>query len=206
MLACVDVSYEHGTALAACVLFDAWTADRPLRVLTTRVEPIAPYEPGAFFKRELPCIEAVLSDATELPEVVLVDGYVWLGRDRPGLGAHLFEALGGRVAVVGLAKTAFHGNDVALPVMRGISKLSSSEFARRRAPGSSRAKPRSSWSRSRRASSWSHGLAHRRRHGCLAPPLGRFRALLVLRWSSSPASHLERRTKRDRPERPTRVA
>lgn len=64
----------------------------------------------------------MLSDATELPEVVLVDGYVWLGRDRPGLGAHLFEALGGRVAVVGLAKTAFHGNDVALPVLRGTSK------------------------------------------------------------------------------------
>jgi deoxyribonuclease V len=52
----------------------------------------------------------------------VIDGYIWLDRaGRRGLGAHLHEALGGRVAVVGVAKTAFSGAP-AIPVMRGASK------------------------------------------------------------------------------------
>ncbi len=121
MLACVDVAYGDTSALAACVLFESWTSARASRTLTKVVAPIAPYEPGAFYKRELPCIEAVLADVVATLEAILIDGYVWLGRGRPGLGAHLFDTLGGRVPVVGLAKTSFHDNDVALPVLRGKS-------------------------------------------------------------------------------------
>jgi deoxyribonuclease V len=53
---------------------------------------------------------------------VIVDGYVWLdGGGRKGLGAHLFDALDGRFAVVGVAKHSFHGATNAIPVLRGSS-------------------------------------------------------------------------------------
>ncbi|MEO0604320.1 MAG: hypothetical protein AAF211_22990, partial [Myxococcota bacterium] len=42
-------------------------------------------------------------------ETVIVDGHVWLGEARPGLGHYLHEALDRRVAVVGVAKSRFVG-------------------------------------------------------------------------------------------------
>jgi deoxyribonuclease V len=69
----------------------------------------------------LPCLLAVLR---ELPSVVavVVDGYVWLdGMSVAGLGAHLHQALAGRVAVVGVAKTRFAGAGAAVEVVRGRS-------------------------------------------------------------------------------------
>ena len=56
------------------------------------------------------------------PDLVVVDGYAMLGPDRPGLGAHLHDALGGSIPVVGVAKTAFAGA-VAIPVLRGSSAV-----------------------------------------------------------------------------------
>jgi deoxyribonuclease V len=48
-----------------------------------------------------------------------MDGYVWLGGvDKPGLGAHLYQALGGRTTVVGVAKTRFQEAGMACEVFR----------------------------------------------------------------------------------------
>ncbi len=56
-------------------------------------------------------------------DVVVIDGYVWLGGpDKPGLGAHLYEALGRQTAVVGVAKTRSKGAENACEVFRGNSK------------------------------------------------------------------------------------
>ena len=42
-------------------------------------------------KRELPCILALLQDITVEPLIVVVDGYVTLGKHhKPGLGMHLY--------------------------------------------------------------------------------------------------------------------
>ncbi|MCL2714231.1 MAG: hypothetical protein FWD68_06490 [Alphaproteobacteria bacterium] len=68
----------------------------------------------------MPCIIDILAPFTEVG-VIVVDGYVWLAKDRPGLGAHLYNRLAGRVPVVGVAKTAFRGNDCAIQVTRGFS-------------------------------------------------------------------------------------
>ena len=117
MIAFVDVHYRESDATAACVLADGWSANTPLDAWTCEVAPIAPYEPGAFFKRELPCLLEVLRRAPPLGCVV-IDGYVWLDASRsPGLGARLHEALGG-VPVIGLAKTKWKGADFATPVPR----------------------------------------------------------------------------------------
>jgi deoxyribonuclease V len=116
-IAFTDVHYGTDEALAACVLVDRWDASAPATEWTCRVAPIAPYEPGAFFKRELPCLLEVLRRAPPL-EVVVIDGYVFLDdAGTKGLGAHLHEALGA-VPVIGLAKTAFKGSTFAHAVPR----------------------------------------------------------------------------------------
>jgi deoxyribonuclease V len=120
VLAITDVHYGKNEARAACVLAADWSDAAPAGVWTERIQPIAPYEPGAFYKRELPCLLAVLSQVPRPLEAVIIDGYVWLdGAGRRGLGAHLHEALG--IPVIGIAKTAFQGSPFAAPLVRASS-------------------------------------------------------------------------------------
>jgi deoxyribonuclease V len=123
MIACLDVDYRDDAGFAGCVMFPAWTAERPSSETVVRVEAVEPYRPGQFYRRELPCLMAVLGAVDPQPEVVVIDGYVWLGdEDDPGLGAHLHRAIGGRAAVVGVAKTKFLRSRVAREVLRGSSR------------------------------------------------------------------------------------
>lgn len=86
------------------------------------VHGVAAYEPGAFYRRELPCLQAALAQLSVGGDAVLViDGYVFLDADgRKGLGAHLHDATGR--AVVGVAKSPFKGSDFARAVVRGSAK------------------------------------------------------------------------------------
>ena len=122
MLACVDVNYEPRGALAACLVFRSFADPAPAREIVARIDEVAPYEPGAFYRRELPCLLEVLGKVGAPLEAVVIDGYVWLSSDgRPGLGAHLFEALERKVPVIGVAKTAFRGSAFAERLIRGGS-------------------------------------------------------------------------------------
>src|SRR6186713_1477880 len=120
---CVDVDYADAEAVAACVGFGEWEDDAPA-FEQSRTFPGAPpaYEPGQFFRRELPYLLALLESLDVPPSLVVVDGFVWLDGGRPGLGAHLHEALGGQVAVVGVAKRPFHEAARVVPVLRGTSQ------------------------------------------------------------------------------------
>jgi deoxyribonuclease V len=122
MIACLDVHYREVGAVAACVLFKAWSDERPISEAVVRIDQVEPYEPGHFFRRELPCLLAVLNALDRRPEVIVIDGYVWLGDEQdPGLGAHLSAAVGGQAAVIGVAKTRFHRAELAHEVRRGGS-------------------------------------------------------------------------------------
>ncbi len=122
MLCALDVSYKDDSAIAACVLFDGWTADSPSGEYVCSIRGTAPYKPGEFFRRELPCLLRVLEEVPETPEMLIIDGYVWLDdQGRPGLGAHLYEHFEGRIPVVGVAKTAFHRSRHAVSIVRGDS-------------------------------------------------------------------------------------
>lgn len=123
MLACLDAAYHADRAAAACVLSAHWDDAAPAATRVARVaQPPAPYVPGELWRRELPALLAVLASAPPL-DAVVIDAFVWLaGPDRPGLGGHLFHALGGKVPVVGVAKTAFRGAWTAVPVLRGRSR------------------------------------------------------------------------------------
>jgi deoxyribonuclease V len=122
MIACVDVDYRDPYAIAACVAFRSWTDPVSADEKVERISPIEPYVPGQFYRRELPCLLAVLETMREALETVVVDGYVWLKDEKtPGMGARLFEALGGKVPVIGVAKTRFLSSSIAAEVKRGHS-------------------------------------------------------------------------------------
>ena len=120
-IAILDVDYRGEGAVAACVIAEGWEAAAPASEHIAHIANVAPYVPGRFFEREMPCLLAVLASLPRRPEVIVVDGQVWLDELRPGLGARLHEALGGAVPVVGVAKTRYRGAP-ALEVCRGESR------------------------------------------------------------------------------------
>ncbi|MDF2695851.1 MAG: Endonuclease [Labilithrix sp.] len=121
VIACVDVHYmETGGARAAVVAFADWDSAVPTEQHLVTVDQVAPYESGAFYKRELPCLRAALGALGTMPEIVIVDGHTWLDAGRPGLGARLLEADPRIRTVVGVAKTRFAGT-AAKAVLRGTS-------------------------------------------------------------------------------------
>lgn len=124
MIGCVDVDYREGGAFAACVLFRDWSDAEPASEAVTHLDRVEAYQPGQFFRRELPCLLAVLGSLAERPEVVVIDGYVWLGDEHdPGLGAHLYEAMGRQVPVIGVAKTKFLRAQSVQEIRRGGSAV-----------------------------------------------------------------------------------
>jgi deoxyribonuclease V len=122
MIACVDVDYRDAGSVAACVCFEHWDDGTPVLESTIEIRDVEPYEPGQFYRRELPCILAVLQALPNLPQIVIIDGYVWLGEQRRGLGARLYEALNKRAMIVGVAKTRFVGAEPVALVTRGRSR------------------------------------------------------------------------------------
>lgn len=121
MIACLDVDYRADHAIVACLLFTEWTDETENQQLTKRINDVAPYVSGEFYKRELPCLLAALTDVQHLLTAVVIDGYVWLAPDKKGLGAYLYEALSHRLPVIGVAKTNFHAAP-SVPVLRGDSQ------------------------------------------------------------------------------------
>ncbi len=119
MIACVDVDYRDDAAVAAGLWFDDWASSASSFRAAAAFPPAAEYEPGAFYRRELPCLLGVLALGPRV-DVVVVDGYVWLGGGVAGLGAHLHAALG--ATVVGVAKTRYASATDALAVCRGGSR------------------------------------------------------------------------------------
>ena len=121
-IACLDVGYMEAAARAACVVIDDWRASRPVGEHVAMIHEVKDYQPGEFYRRELPCIQAVLKELKQPPTCIVVDGYVWLdGGQRPGLGAHLYKTLDGRVPIIGVAKNPFKGTDHATELERGGS-------------------------------------------------------------------------------------
>ncbi len=123
MILATDVHYTGTGATAAGVVFDDWPDAQPVRTVVSRIAQVADYAPGLFYQRELPCLLALLREHDLHPGCIVVDGYVYLdGWQRPGLGWHLFDALGGTVPVVGVAKSAFAGIGAEHEVRRGGSE------------------------------------------------------------------------------------
>ena len=122
MIAILDAAYGDNGAAAACVVASCWQAGEAHREFFAMQDQVSPYEPGQFYRRELPLLLAAIHEVETSTDCVVVDGYVWLGPDSArGLGAHLYEALVGRVPVIGVAKTRYLDTPAA-EVRRGQSQ------------------------------------------------------------------------------------
>ena len=119
----VDVAYQDDRAVVAGVLFQHWNDSESDCELKIQVNNVEAYIPGQFFRRELPCILALLRQMTALPNIIVVDGYVYLGNEhRAGLGQHLYEALHKEVAIIGVAKKPFQDTPTKSAIFRGTSQ------------------------------------------------------------------------------------
>ena len=122
MLAALDVQYDDANrqATAAAVVFREWTDPGPAAEHTVLCQEVQPYVPGEFFRRELPCLLAVLREVQSPIAAIVIDGFVDLGIKK-GLGRHLWEAIRQKTPIIGVAKTAFHGA-APVEVLRGESQ------------------------------------------------------------------------------------
>jgi len=123
MIAAADVHYLKDWAIAGAILFENWLSEQPAVTVRQSLAKVELYEPGHFYKRELPCLLKVLERVKNQFEIVVIDGYVWLnGRDSSGLGAHLHQALGEKIPIIGVAKSKFKEAPCAKSVLRGRSR------------------------------------------------------------------------------------
>lgn len=123
MILAIDVHYTSSGSTAAGVLFNDWKSSEPVQTYVSSLDTVVEYTPGQFYQRELPCILNLLHQSGFLPDVILIDGYVFLdGTTKPGLGKHLYDALAGKAIVIGVAKTPFAGISQEFQVFRGGSK------------------------------------------------------------------------------------
>jgi len=125
MIVAIDVHYRATYAKAVAIEFEDWKADYPTKINQVRLPEIAPYIPGEFYKRELPCIIKVLEQSNlSIVDTIIIDGYVTLDdNERPGLGKYLYVHLKESIPIIGVAKTSFKDNEKFVrKVYRGESK------------------------------------------------------------------------------------
>jgi deoxyribonuclease V len=116
----VDVHYLADSRARAAVVAAGNERFSPITFTNTAmVSAPAPYHSGAFYRRELPALMAVIPASARLA-LVVIDGYVDLdATGRPGLGAYVQAEFG--VPVIGVAKTAFRTAMHAAQICRGRS-------------------------------------------------------------------------------------
>lgn len=125
MFLAIDVHYRNEMARVVSLEFEHWRSTEPLTFHELEMDVAAEYQPGEFYKRELPCILEILKYSDlEKVEAIIIDGYVVLDdKGKAGLGAILYNKINKKVPIIGIAKRPFHQNrkNVAL-VFRGKSK------------------------------------------------------------------------------------
>ena len=98
--------FDGGTIVAA-VAFDEWDAAEASRSFTSRLAPVDPPVRRPRGAAELAGVLQLLREHALAPELIVVDGPVHLdAAETPGWGRQLFDALGGRIAVIGVSTRA----------------------------------------------------------------------------------------------------
>lgn len=105
--------------MAAAVAFDDWDAPDATRTCTSVIAHVEKPARGGLDLRELPCLLQLLREHALQADVIVIDGFVHLdAQESPGLGQHLFHALGGRVAVIGVSRTPMAETPAQFEVFR----------------------------------------------------------------------------------------
>lgn len=120
--AAVDVHYTNDSATTALVEFPDVSAGSITGTLKKDLRITAPYIPGKFYLRELPCILKILEMTNKSYNGIFIDGFVFLKKPLClGLGGHLARALSYQTTVIGVAKNYFHLADKFVEIKRGRS-------------------------------------------------------------------------------------
>lgn len=115
----ITVHFDGPQARAAAVAFDTWDAPEATHSFVTHIAQMEQPARGEPDLRELYAVMQLLREHALAPELILLDGFVHLDADEtPGLGQHLFHALGGRTPVIGVAKASRPGLTAQFEVMR----------------------------------------------------------------------------------------
>ncbi|MDG5491052.1 endonuclease V [Psychroserpens sp. SPM9] len=125
MYLALDVHYKSNYAKSVGVIFETVHDAIAQQVVIAQIDEVKPYEPGAFYKRELPCLLQVISKVKlGSLDAILVDGHVYIDDSlNYGLGGYLYEALASKIPIIGIAKRAFHSNrNTVKEVFRGSSE------------------------------------------------------------------------------------
>ena len=125
----LDVHYKESqetdaiTATVAGIRFEGIKQSHILSEYTIEVNEVAPYESGQFYKREMPCLLALINQIDEPFDVIIIDGYVFLdGVSKAGLGKYLYDNLDNKKPIIGIAKNHFYDITEDHAVWKGISK------------------------------------------------------------------------------------
>ena len=123
----LDVFYndidEECTAKVSGIRFQGVEQVEILSEHTVTVDNVAPYESGQFYKREMPCLLALIEQVSQPYDVIIIDGYVWLdGVQKAGLGKFLYDHLSDKKPIIGIAKNQFCDISDDYAVWRGRSK------------------------------------------------------------------------------------
>src|SRR5688572_23371621 len=115
----VGVHLHGDEAGAAAVAFDEWDAPEASRSFIARVASVEKPARGELDLRALPCLLQLLRAHALEPDVIVIDGAVHLdAAETPGLGRRLYDALGGRSAVIGVATKSMPGLPAQFEVFR----------------------------------------------------------------------------------------
>ena len=116
----LDVQFDKtGGAQAAAVAFDDWGAFEATKTYTLRIEHIEKPVKGELDLRELPWMLQLMDANALQPEVIVFDGFVHLdAQETPALGQRLYDALGGRTAVIGASKAGMKDAPAQFEVYR----------------------------------------------------------------------------------------
>lgn len=120
---CLDVQYYDTYAVTAYVLFKDYRDAEPVSTGQVITRDIQPYEPGAFYKRELPCLLNALRAISEPLRLIIIDANVWLSDEKTGLGGILYESIHHSIPVIGVCKSKYTGKTSKIvPVYRRASE------------------------------------------------------------------------------------
>jgi len=104
----MDVHLQGDSARVAAVAFDDWAAPEGTKNYTLQIAHVEKPVKGELDLRALPWLVQLINDNGLQPEVIVFDGLVHLdAQETPGLGRRLHDTLGGRTAVIGVAKSGF---------------------------------------------------------------------------------------------------
>lgn len=115
----IAVHFDGAQAQGAAVAFDAWDAPEAVKTYRSHIAQVEKPTHGELDLRELTCVMQLLREHKLEPELILIDGFVHLDADEtPGLGQHLFKALGGITPVIGVSRKGRPGLPAQFEVMR----------------------------------------------------------------------------------------